>query len=88
MITSFLPKSQNWKRVWILEVWSENGRGKLHILVWNKAQDLENRAAHPHQEFSGVPPDSFFVQNSTNSGVINKRCHLARFDTGKILWLE
>ena len=38
---------QVWKRVWILEVWSENGCGKLHFLVWNKGQDLENRAAHP-----------------------------------------
>ena len=61
--------------------------GVENYIFWSeiKAQDLENRAAHPHQEFSGVPPDSFFVRNSTNSGVINKRCHLARFDTGKIL---
>ena len=36
MMTQFLPKGQVWKRVWILEVWSENGSGKWHFLVWNR----------------------------------------------------
>ena len=37
------------------EVWSENGCGKLHFLVWNLEPDLKNRAAHSHQEFPRVP---------------------------------
>ena len=39
-----------------------NLRGQVWKRVWKKpaffeGQDLENRAAHPHQEFPGVPPD-------------------------------
>ena len=34
-----------WKRVW-----------KIAFLGLKYGQDLENRAAHPHQEFPGVPP--------------------------------
>ena len=30
-------------------------------LKW--AQDLNNRAAHPHEEFSGVPPPPGFASN-------------------------
>ena len=56
MITSFLPKGYAWKRVWILEVWSENGCGKWHLFGLKSGQDLENRAAHLHNEFPGVPP--------------------------------
>ena len=39
-----------WKRVWILEARPKTFFG----LEWG--QDLENRAAHPHQEFPRVPP--------------------------------
>ena len=41
-------------------VWSENGRGKLHFFGLKSGQDLENWAAHPHDEFPGVPspPDT------------------------------
>ena len=56
MMTQFLPKGQVWNRVWILEVWSENRCGKLHFFGLKSGQDLRNRAAHPHQEFPGVPP--------------------------------
>ena len=38
-----------WKWVWILESRSENGCGKW-VRIWR------NRAAHPYQEFRGVPP--------------------------------
>ena len=31
MITQFLPEAQVWKRLWSLEVWSENGCGKSEI---------------------------------------------------------
>ena len=34
-----------WKRVW-----------KIAFFGLKYGQDLENRAAHPHQEFPGVPP--------------------------------
>ena len=40
-----------------LKARSENGCGKLVTVFSLKyGQDLENRAAHPHQEFPGVPP--------------------------------
>ena len=40
-----------------------NLRGQVWKRAWKKpaffeGQDLENRAAHPHQEFPGVPPGS------------------------------
>ena len=38
-------RDQVWKRVWKMTVFG---------LKWG--QDLENRAAHPRKEFSGVPP--------------------------------
>ena len=38
-------RDQVWKRVWKVTVFG---------LKWG--QDLENRAAHPCKEFSGVPP--------------------------------
>ena len=50
----FLPKGQVWKRVWILEVWSENGSVKLNFFGLKWGKDLENHAAHPHQEFLEV----------------------------------
>ena len=31
-------------------------------------QDLENRAAHPHQEFPGVPPQDLRVPIVSNVG--------------------
>ena len=34
-----------WKRVW-----------KITFFGLKSGQDLKNRAAHPHQEFLGVPP--------------------------------
>ena len=34
MVTLFLSKGQVWKRVWILEVWSENGSGKY--ILWSE----------------------------------------------------
>ena len=37
-----------WKRVW-----------KITFFGLQQGQDLENRAAHPHQEFPGVPPGPF-----------------------------
>ena len=40
-----------------------------------EGQDLENRAAHPHQEFPGVPPGFFghfnFSKNKTQTAVTN-----------------
>ena len=39
-----------WKRVWKM----------TFFLVWNRVKNLGNRAAHPHQEFPGVPPPTGF----------------------------
>ena len=49
-------KRQGLKRVWILEVWSENGCGKLHFLVWNRVRIWRTGCGTPHQEFPVVPP--------------------------------
>ena len=43
-----------------------NLRGQVWKRAWKKpaffeGQDLENRAAHPHQEFPGVLPDRTFA---------------------------
>ena len=54
MMTWFLPNGQVWKRVWILEVWSENGSVKLNFFGLKWGKDLENHAARPHQEFLEV----------------------------------
>ena len=35
---------------------SEIGCGKKALFGLKSCQDLENRAAHPNQEFPGVPP--------------------------------
>ena len=43
-------------RVRILEARSENGCGKWHFFGLKLGQDLENRAAHHHQEIPGVTP--------------------------------
>ena len=46
-------------------------------LKWG--QDLENRAAHPHQEFPGVPPSrGFKVAQPANTAVAPRSdpCHL------------
>ena len=34
---------------------SENGCGKCQFWGVKLGQDLENRAAHPHHEFPGIP---------------------------------
>ena len=40
-------RGQVWKRVW-----------KMARFGLKSGQDLENRAAHPHHEFQGVPPSN------------------------------
>ena len=60
MYAAFRDLLHVWKRVWILAARSENGCGKWFFdLKWS--QDLENRAAHPNQEFPGVPPPESFA---------------------------
>ena len=67
------------KRVWILDVWSENGCGKLHFWVWNWVRIWRtgpwNRAAHPHQEFPGVPHPP-----SPQRGRGSNNCHFQALD--------
>ena len=58
-MTWFLPKGQVWKRVRILQVWSE-----ITLFGLKSGQDFKNRAALPHQEFAGVPPRGYQLINS------------------------
>ena len=37
----------------------KNGWGNWHFLVWNRGQDLENRAAHPQQRIPRSTPKLF-----------------------------
>ena len=62
-----MPNGQVWKREWILEVWSENGWGKLHFGL-KQGQDLEKLVAHPLREFSGVPPWAFDLTTHRGAG--------------------
>ena len=57
MVTLFLSKGQVWKRVWILEVWSENGSGKLHSLVWNRVTIWRNGRHTPIINSQEYPPE-------------------------------
>ena len=57
-----LPKGQVWKRVWILEFWSENGSVKWYFLVWNRVRVLRtgrHTSTKNSQEY--LPPDSYFI---------------------------
>ena len=56
IMTQFLPKDQVWKRVWILEVWSENGRGKWRFLVWNRVRIWRTRRHTPTKNSQEYPP--------------------------------
>ena len=47
MMTWFLPNGQVWKRVWVLEVWSENGSVKLNFFGLKWGKDLENHSPPP-----------------------------------------
>ena len=50
-------------------------------LKWG--QDLENRAAHPHQEFPGVPPSrGFNVSQPANTAVAPRSLPLSDPDLG------
>ena len=66
-----MPKGQVWKRVWILEVWSENGAGKWHFLVWNRVwisigesggtpSPIIPRSTLPRAQFDGANPQLVF----------------------------
>ena len=56
----FLPKGQVWKRVWILEVWSENRCGKWHF--WS---EIGSR----FEETGGTPPPR--IPRSTYPGSVS-----------------
>ena len=59
MMTWFLSKGQVWKRVWILEVWSENGCGKW--LFWSEIGsgfEEPGRTPPPKIPRSSLPPGS------------------------------
>ena len=52
-------KSQVWKRVWILEVWSEYGCEKWHFLAWIRVRIWRTGRHTPTQEFPRLPPGGF-----------------------------
>ena len=45
-----------WKRVWILEVLSENGCGKWHLLVWNRVRIWRTGRHTPTKNYQVYPP--------------------------------
>ena len=57
MYVTFCDRLQVWKLVWILEVRSENGCGKWHLLVWNRV-GIWRTGPHipPNPRFLGVQP--------------------------------
>ena len=57
MLSFITCKVRSENGVWIFEAWSENGYGKW-IGSGFGFGDLEMRAAHPNQNFQGVPPPS------------------------------
>ena len=59
----------------MLEARSGNGSGKNNFLVRKWGQDLENRVAHPHDEFPGIPPPGKFI-SVTSSVVLSFSCLL------------
>ena len=66
MVTLFLSKGQVWKRVWILEVWSENGSGKLHSLVWNRVTIWRNGRHTPIINSQEYPPGISTKEDSSS----------------------
>ena len=57
MYVAFCDRLQVWKLVWILDVRAENGCGKWHLLVWNRAR-IWRTGPHipPNPRFLGVQP--------------------------------
>ena len=49
-------QGQVWKLVWILEVWSENGFGKWHFLVWNMVKIWRTWWHTPTKNSQEYPP--------------------------------
>ena len=61
MMTYLFLRDQVWNRVWILEVWSENGCGKLHVLVWNRVRIWRTRWHTPTKNSWEYPPGFFYL---------------------------
>ena len=47
--------SQVWKRVWILKVWSKNGCGRWHFLVWNRVGIWRTKRHTPPRILRSTP---------------------------------
>ena len=46
---------------------------KMTLFGLKKGQDWENRAAHPHLEFPGVPPSPLAGSDSSDQTFVNNR---------------
>ena len=55
MHVAFCHFLQVWKRIWILEVWSENGCGKWHFWVWNRVRTLRTGRHIPTKNSQEYP---------------------------------
>ena len=53
------PKGQVWKREWILEVWTENGCGNWHFLVWNRVRIWRTGRHTPTKNSQEYPPREY-----------------------------
>ena len=49
-------------------------------------QDLGNRAAHPYQEFQGVPPRAHNAVNFRSRAVLHAMCSMDLFPTENLPW--
>ena len=55
---TFCGKPHVWKLVWILDARSENGCGKWHCLVWNRARIWRTGRHTPTKNSQEYPPGS------------------------------
>ena len=55
---TFCGKPHVWKLVWILDARSENGCGKWHCLVWNRARIWRTGRDTPTKNSQEYPPGS------------------------------
>ena len=80
MITYFLPKDQVSKRVWTLEVWSENGCGKFRFFVRNRAMISRTGRHTPTKNSQEFPPrrDIATILNEFNQSLEGKKNLICR----------
>ena len=58
-----IGRDQEWNRVWILEVWSENSCGKWYFLVWNSVRILRTGRHTPTRILSSTPRGTYYASS-------------------------